>query len=311
MVENNAVFLEMIVDGQDSSADQVIQHNLKEHGIAVVHNWASAAELADISAELSALEKSPPSWMRVPECKQGWGTSYLPLTSYQADRHQRCNHLAAMFGSKRLKAIASAYLEHNWEYDRIILARSEISEQAITSWHVDHFQSNGNCLKFYLYVHDIDALGGSFSYIPGWHQLQYELNLDYKTYPERRDNIYEFEELIREGKRKISELAQRGDHQRAEKFSNLLTMICTHIKDPFQSDDHFAVAAPAGTMLMFDSAGLHRGGLLRQGERLIARAHCVEMPLQHIFTSKNEFHKFIKRSSERLIAGVSGKDIFV
>lgn len=311
MVENNPVFSEMIVDGQGQDSNQKIQHDLKEHGIAVVHNWASPAELANIATELDGLEKNPPSWMRVPACEQGWGTSYLPLTSYQADQHQRCGHLAAMFGSKRLKAIANEYLEHNWEYDRIILARSEIAEQAITSWHVDHFQGNGNCLKFYLYIHDIDALGGSFSYIPGWHQLQYELNRDYPTYPERRDNIYEFEELVREGKRKISELAQRGDHKRAKKFEALLTMICTHIRDPLHSDDHFAVAAPAGTMLMFDSAGLHRGGLLRQGERLIARAHCVEIPLRHILTSKNEFHKFFKRTSERLKARVSGKDIFV
>ena len=38
-----------------------------------------------------------------------------------------------------------------------------------------------------------------------------------------------------------------------------------------------AVTGPAGTAVLFDTAGVHRGGIVRRGQRLIVRAHYFEL----------------------------------
>jgi hypothetical protein len=41
------------------------------------------------------------------------------------------------------------------------------------------------------------------------------------------------------------------------------------------SVDHDTVVwAPAGSVVVFDAIGIHRGGVVRERERLIARSHC-------------------------------------
>ena len=49
-----------------------------------------------------------------------------------------------------------------------------------------------------------------------------------------------------------------------------------HIDGDFASDDHFSVAAKKGSILLFDTKGIHRGGVVRRDERLLVRDHCFE-----------------------------------
>jgi hypothetical protein len=51
----------------------------------------------------------------------------------------------------------------------------------------------------------------------------------------------------------------------------LRSEIASHIRDDNDSDDHYAVVQPAGTLIVFDERGLHRGGIVARGRRSVLR----------------------------------------
>jgi hypothetical protein len=59
---------------------------------------------------------------------------------------------------------------------------------------------------------------------------------------------------------------------------NLLDSLTRHIRGDYESDDAYSLAAPPGSVIMFDTKGIHRGGVVRAGHRFLMRVHCFQSP---------------------------------
>jgi len=102
----------------------------------------------------------------------------------------------------------------------------------------DHFDAT-HALKFLIYLQDTNEENGAFSYIPGSHKENNRIRKDF----------------LRFGNRLVDLPNIAGDDQEL-KFTS--------------------IDAPAGSLIIFDTDGFHRGGIPKVGkERRIIRSRCI------------------------------------
>ena len=169
-----------------------------------------------------------------------------------------------------IKAAADLYLGPGWGTTNFIYHRSVGTAEELFSLHFDVFDRRRS-LKAYVYLTACDRENGAFRYIPRSHRIV----------------------------RALFGLAERGEIPKAlleaeNKLHDLLTLLDQHpsvadspelagcrdllrrLEDAPDESYDYIVPGPAGTVVIFDPAGLHGGGKLHRGERYISRYHFVD-----------------------------------
>ena len=133
-----------------------------------------------------------------------------------------------------------------------------------------------------IYTDDTDASSGAFSFVPGSHHLMQTIQ------KHNRSDVADMRTTSRLSENWLKTVTatgpDSGDMVRAQ-----LDEMEQHIRSALQSDDHYSVSGPAGSAVLFDATGIHRGGVPRARERLIVRSHSRDFQLEQVFKSRNNF----------------------
>lgn len=284
---------------------------LREDGMFVLRSWLAPESLQALRAEVESLEADPPYWARTPDKDDRNVVHFSPLTAHRLSGSGRISEIARVFNAPAFRHLCDRYIDRRWNFDRIIIERNFPRPNSIAPWHVDHFPYDGRCLKFFIYLNDTDAAGGALSYVPGSHMLVHELAAQLDTFDERQRGLHMYEQVAEAATAQAARCKAEGQHDRAARIEGLLARMASHIATADRSDDHYAIEAPAGSVIVFDPAGLHRGGVISRGERLIVRSHCLESKLARTFSSRNDFVVSAHRSVARATARMRGDRAFV
>ena len=160
--------------------------------------------------------------------------------------------------------------------DHIVSIESPRSADPITAWHADgSAAAESFTLKFFLYLKDIDASAGAFSYLRGTNRIVTTIR---RGIVQGRIAVFpsgNVPELIKalQSTEVIDYLRQQQvSQQEIDEFASTVQMID---RDPAFDSEANSLSGVAGTLVVFDDRGLHRGGVPRLRERSILRYNYV------------------------------------
>ena len=147
-----------------------------------------------------------------------------------------------VYDSDWMRYLYSHYTGQNQGYCSAIYATYDYKSNeglARNGWL--HFDRS-NCLKFFIYLTDIDKTNGAFSCSPG-------------------------------SRSKGKELREKA--WASKNYENVKNRIELDYKELISEFPSIPVEAKAGTLIVFDTDCFHKGGLCEEGKsRLVVRAHC-------------------------------------
>lgn len=177
----------------------------------------------------------------------------------------RLRSIATLFSNKFFGSVCKKYMGKDVVIDRIIINKSAISSHPITEWHADQQAEGRRSFKFMLYLSDVTENNGAFSYVRGSHTLVSNIT--------NRAEVENISNLDIHNFGQIADITDRLGDSSQKKF---ISEIKKHIISDYESDDCYSISAKKGSILMFDTKGIHRGGCVRKGERILIRIHCFE-----------------------------------
>lgn len=247
--------------------------NLDRDGYLVVRNYLVHDALRAIQRAVAMFSHIQAEWITDHPSATGYFYSYSPLIAHKLGMWPHVQAIEQALTPPWVSALCREQLGLGWFTERVIVDYKEPGPEPLTGWHADQFPHHGRCLKTMLYLTDTDATNGAFSYVPGSQTWVRSLGTN------DGQSMHTFEEL----------LAQPHHH------SDLLTSVCSHIRSSDQSDDHYSLAGPAGTLIVFDANGLHRGGVVSKGSRWLIRAHHRNLQLADVLSSKSNLAAAVQR----------------
>ena len=159
--------------------------------------------------------------------------------------------------------------------DHIVSIESPRSADPITAWHADGSSAAESfTLKFFLYLKDIDASAGAFSYLRGTNRPVTALRQGIvrgTIAPFSTGNVPELVKAL-QTKEVVDYLRQQMSQLEADEFARTVQMIDG---DPAADLEVNSLSGVAGTLVVFDDRGLHRGGVPRLRERSTLRYNYV------------------------------------
>ncbi len=170
-----------------------------------------------------------------------------------------------------INSIAKKYLGENYFISNFIYDYSEKKNEELFKLHFDDFKGF-KCLKAYFYLEDCYKENGAFRYIPGSHNFVRKFMELVSKY-----NSNNLNEIISCNNENF--LNYLKNNRNAKEMYSLLSKIS---KDKDLSYN-YCVGGKAGTLLLFDTVGIHGGVKLKKGKRFISRIHFVQ----------KEFKKYI------------------
>ncbi len=269
-----------------------ILEKLRDDGIVILTNFCDLKTQNNIKTEFNSLLLDKPKWTKIQERPAGHVIHYSPLVKYLKKDKQNCKISSTIFKDKFLKLLLSKYLNRSKVLDRMIYTKDQVSDIPITEWHTDLFPTRSKCLKFFLYLSDTDNTNGAFSYIPS---MQSYMHLLYKKHnlEERKERLHTYEKIRNSLSDLSKSIKSKGTQNDYKAIIKKLRIMDDHINDKNQNDNFFSIPAKAGTLIIFDAAGIHKGGTITEGERHVFRSHFLEFPLKRALQSKNELYLYL------------------
>lgn len=186
----------------------------------------------------------------------GRTASAYPLNLARHGRLAALRTVGQVMGRDAIRRARAELVPRGWTVSDVLGIESGLAPKPVTPWHADASKpAQQHRIKFYWYLNDVGADNGAFGYVPGSHKLTEHVRHATNA---KIQNYDEFRAVWRE----------RG---LPPDLAALRTEIETHIVSNAESDDRYTVAAKAGTLIVFDERGLHRGGIVSQGHRSVLR----------------------------------------
>lgn len=174
------------------------------------------------------------------------------------------------------RELAAEYYGEAARLNHIMSIESPRSEDAITVWHTDANSKPDNplpsdvfILKCFIYLNDINISNGAFAYIRGSHKIVTAIRegIFRKTIARCKTGLIpELLEVLASDEAREFLIKQFSGHE-LDEFSFALS----EISEGRFTDGAYSLSGPAGTLLVFDDRGVHRGGVPRDGHRSILR----------------------------------------
>ena len=236
---------------------------LQERGFVVLERFIGGLQLDAVQAEADWFLNNPRDWFKREVLSHGRMATISPLTIPEAEL-ARLNATSEVFSQPFYQQVCRGYLPHAF-VDRLIVHKEQAHNEPVTEWHADQQRKGLHSFKFMLYFNDVTKENGAFSYVPGSHRLTRAVMEAAATVSIPNVEAHNFEE--------IRGLARSLGLDNCLRDLDLLD---EHIRGDYDSDDFYSLEAPRGSLILFDTKGIHRGGVISRGERYLMRLHCFE-----------------------------------
>lgn len=246
---------------------------LRSEGICLKSEFFSPEHLAVLrKSALSLRERS----QEHPDPSRRW-LLLSPVDAIRKSLHpqsrQDLSTISNVSLSSRFKWFAQEFFGDRVHLDHILSIESPISNAAITPWHTDsnHPKSHPDffTLKFFIYLNDIDGANGAFAYVKGTHKLitrlrqgMFEESIPHMPHSTVSDILFALAD---------SEIKGFLLEEFSEKELERQCTVLRGLNDDEVGNPAFDLSGKAGTLLVFDDRGVHRGGIPRKGNRSILR----------------------------------------
>jgi ectoine hydroxylase-related dioxygenase (phytanoyl-CoA dioxygenase family) len=250
-----------------------ILSSIENNGIYKIPNFLSKKDLNLLKDEGFKLIKGNYPFCRYSKTNLKDKTVLCNIVPSRVEKYQewsKVKQIKKLSNSKLISSIAEKYVGKANIISNIIFDYSEIKNKELFDLHFDDFKGY-KCLKAYFYLEDCYRENGAFRYIPGTHKLSRKFIQLVNKYDSNN-----YKEIIRCKNKKFLNHIKNDTH--AYKAYNLLEKIS---KNHNLSYD-YCVEGKAGTLLLFDTTGIHGGVELKKGKRYISRIHFVEKKFNKI-----------------------------
>lgn len=213
-----------------STETRAVVHKLREDGVAILSDAVPEDLMdrcrSDFEAMIPRIETLPPTMRTMP--RSIGGTIDHRVHEYQADLRTHRTRDPLMFSSAfaelvllpKVSEILAGYLGSKFLYQSLIASRTAAAESDSVGFSKWHHDARGCKLNVILLLTDVPDDGQATVYMRGSHRLYYSRD-------RRRRNFFSTQEV-------------------------------TVLKDRYGLRE-FVCSAPAGSAILFDSNGLHRG----------------------------------------------------
>lgn len=207
---------------------------LKEDGVFIIKNFVSGDTLKSLHDETMMLCESSGGYYEFGRNYRGGSLNTFSKTS----------NIFQIFDSDWMRKLNDNYTTAKNNYCNSIFATYDYKNDkglARNGWlHFDR----ANCLKFFIYLTDIDEDSGALQITPGSIKLGKQLRKD----AIKNSNSY-------------------------ETIKNRIEVDYPELLEKYKPEP---IEEKAGTLIVFDTDAFHKGGLCKEGKhRLVLRAHCI------------------------------------
>lgn len=249
---------------------------IRENGIVKIENFLSLDELKNLS-NIIKFYQAPKG-----DKKSIFITNFkillIKLLKLDLRKLSDSYQLIKLKKDKQLDIIAKEFFNKQVKLNQIDGYYSKVDNKDILPWHTDQAYSgkkkpeeefihpdNFN-LKFFIYLTNVSPNNGCMSYIAKSHKIGYEIRkaifnreISYQPYW----SIKDFIEIVKANKTFFIEKIGSGI------IENFLEE--TKIENLMQTTNKFDYSAEAGTMIIFDEGGVHRGSKPSLNDRMVIR----------------------------------------
>lgn len=251
-------------------------NKIKRNGIIKIDNFLTLEETEQISKMIkyySVPKNDPRSFFPTSIRK-----SFVKILSLNLKKFYYSLKVLNINKNKKLKLLADNFFGGKSHLSYIDAYYSKMSNDEILPWHTDQAYSgkmnisnynnpNDFFLKIFVYLTDVGPGNGCMSYIPESHKIGYAIRkgifnrrIKYQPYWRLKDfkkiiydNLVYFENYFKE-----SNIL----HNFLKKTDDLLKL---------DSNDSYSYEAKAGSAIIFDEGGVHRGSKPLYNDRMVLR----------------------------------------
>ena len=254
-----------------------IAEEIKEKGIAKVENFLSADELNQLMSIVKyySVPKGHNDSFFITNIK----TFLIKLLKLDLKKITQSYQLHQFKKKKKINQIARKFFENKCDLKYIDGYYSKAGKEDILPWHTDQAYDGSAevinnkfnipkkfFLKFFIYLTDVTRNNGCMSYIPESHKIGFEIRkaiyekkINYQSYWSLKD----FRKIVADN---IEYFNTKIDNKLIQNFFEKTDFI----KNGNNNHD-FDYDAKAGTMIVFDEGGIHRGTKPSLNDRMVIR----------------------------------------
>jgi hypothetical protein len=237
---------------------------IRKNGFILMKEFVSGDILDRLESEAKWFLNNSRTWFDHESNESGTYALISP-THIPDDEQGKLGTISEFFSRAMFVDTCREYLHRDAYVDKIVVHKEAPRNQPVTEWHADQQKLGLQSFKFMLYFTDVTERNGAFSYVPGSHSIVKTVTNRAQTCGIPNMQAHNFEQ--------IKSLAVQ---LKLDDCITSLRDISTHIRGDYDSDNFYSISAPRGSIIMFDTKGIHRGGVVAEGERLIMRLHCFE-----------------------------------
>lgn len=202
------------------------------------------------------------------------------LINFEFINYLDCLKLINLSKKLKLKELSSNILSRQTKLFSIDSYYSEVSTNRVLDWHVDQAYSgnlspknfldpNHAALKYFVYLTDVSSNNGCLGYIPGSHKILYFLKFGILDGTIKYKPYWRLEDLrkIVQDEHYNGYLQTKINKELIDEFLDKTSFISNSPHDTQKYD----YALKAGSALIFDEAGVHRGAETSKTSRLVMR----------------------------------------
>ena len=249
---------------------------IKEKGIIKIDNFLNKKEILKISNIIkyySAPKNTPESYFPT-----NYKTLFLKVLKLDITKFLHSYEILQLNKRKNLNNLANEFFKKNSSLSFVDAYYSKISKQDVLPWHTDQAYAgkkdiskfndpDGFYLKIFIYLTDVGPDNGCMSYLPGSHKIGYAIrkgiytkNIKYQPYW----SIKDFKKIIFDNKDYFENYFKNS-----EIIKNFIQQ--AELIESDGSKKNYGYKAKAGSAIIFDEGGVHRGSRPQKTDRMVLR----------------------------------------
>lgn len=249
---------------------------IKQNGIVKIKNFLSLEELNKLSNIVNFYKA--PKGDKKSIFLTNFQVLFVKLIKLKFRSLFHTYELSKLKKAKNLDEIAKNFFNKQVDSNYIDGYYSKIDNKDILPWHTDQaygghkkpdqkfYNPDNFFLKFFIYLTNVSSNNGCMSYIPKTHKIAYEIRkgiynkeISYQPYWSLKD----FRNIVKDNQNFLN------DKIGGEIIKNFLEE--TKFDDTMEITNKYDYDAEAGTMIIFDEGGIHRGSKPTFNNRMVVR----------------------------------------
>ena len=258
---------------------------LRDDGILVIADFLDELEIRRTRAECDFLRTQEAVIDRPGASKVGFSTPRI----VKCGLINRARMLGKIAKNKRMAETATEYFGEPSTICNVASIINTPSQDFYDpeQWHCDASQVSTNradirTLKFHIYLNDVDRSNGAFAYVPRTHSLVAEVRQRMTADELPRKPIFVVQDMLDLQTELQDVLSKTG------------LEILRDLREVFSGGadvvDKFYICGKAGTAIVFDDFGIHKGGEVEQGERVLVRYDLMTNRIRDSRLSRKELY---------------------